>query len=72
MGLPGKERPPVPAKEPRAKTDSGANIADAGSSANRNGNNDEFGHVRILPLASLKPSPVNNQVYRPVSSGDPQ
>jgi hypothetical protein len=36
----------------------------------KNGNSSESGHVRILPLTSLKPSPVNNQVYRPVSSGD--
>jgi hypothetical protein len=31
----------------------------------------KFGHVRILPRSKLKPSPENEQLYRPVNPDDP-
>jgi len=31
----------------------------------------EFGLVRILPLASIRPSPENDKLYRPVNPSDP-
>jgi len=31
----------------------------------------KFGHVRILPRSKIKPSPENEQLYRPVNPADP-
>jgi hypothetical protein len=31
----------------------------------------KLGHVRILPIASIRPSPENEKVYRPVNPDDP-
>jgi hypothetical protein len=36
-----------------------------------NGAASKFGHVRILPVAKIRPSPENELVYRPLSASDP-
>ncbi|MDQ3665402.1 MAG: ParB N-terminal domain-containing protein [Acidobacteriota bacterium] len=41
-------------------------------SINGNGRKAKSGHVRILPLADIRPSPENEKLYRPVGSDDPQ
>jgi hypothetical protein len=41
------------------------------ATARRNGPAPELGQVSILPLSSIRPSPENDQLYRPVSPKDP-
>lgn len=33
--------------------------------------NAKLGHVRVLALTTIRPSPENNQLYRPVDPDDP-
>jgi hypothetical protein len=37
----------------------------------RKDRNAKSGHVRILPVSAIKPSPENERLYRPVSLDDP-
>ena len=46
--------------------------AEGKGSANRRKPGAKIGHVRILPFNAIRPSPENDELYRPIDPGDPE